>query len=182
VLHVLTEPGEPIAIAKERQRLVALLQFTSFGAPMIYYGDEAGIDAPGKSGFGDPYNRAPYPWTDASGDVDTYGPPDLGLIDYYTRLASLRRSLPALRSGSVMTVFTNPSVYAFARVAVPNKPVVVVLNKSGQTADVTIPVRGLFPSGAVLEDALFGSRAAVSGGSARVTVPPRAGLILVGTP
>ena len=65
---------------------------------MVYYGDEAGIDAPGRSGFGDPYNRAPYPWTDASGNVDTYGPPADYMLSWYTRLGALRHSLPALRT------------------------------------------------------------------------------------
>jgi glycosidase len=179
-LNVLTETGDSIAVAKERQRLAALLQFTSFGAPMIYYGDEAGINAPGKSGFGDPYNRAPYPWSDESGDVNTYGPPDLTMIDYYTRLASLRRSLPALRSGSVVTLFTNASLYAFARVAPPSKPVIVVLNKGGQEASATIPVRSLYPADTLLLDALEGSTARVSAGTVRVTVPARGGLILSG--
>ncbi len=63
-LFVLTEPPY---IASQRLRLATLLQFTAFGAPMVYYGDEVAINAPGKSGFGDPYNRAPYPWADASG-------------------------------------------------------------------------------------------------------------------
>src|SRR5204863_9267759 len=68
-LFVLTEPGDLLGTAWERQRLAALLQFTWIGAPMIYYGDEAGIDAPGRNGFGDPYNRAPYPWADATGNA-----------------------------------------------------------------------------------------------------------------
>jgi glycosidase len=160
---------------KQRQRLVALVQFTTPGAPMVYYGDEVGIDAPGRAGFGDPYNRAPYPWTDESGNVDTYGPPDPAMLDWYMRLGSLRRSLPALRSGSLMTLFTNASVYAFARVAAPHKPVIVALNKGSQPATVRIPVRGLYPDGATLGDVR------VTGGRVAVTVPPVGGLVLVGT-
>jgi glycosidase len=180
-LHVLTEPGDSLAVAKERQRLAALLQFTAFGAPMIYYGDEAGINAPGKSGFGDPYNRAPYPWSDAGGNVNTYGPPDAALLAYYAQLGSLRHSFPGLKIGSLVTLFANASLYAFARVGAPNKPVIVVLNKSGQSAEATIPLRGLYPNGASLEDALAGSRPGVVGGSVRVSVSPRTGLVLVGT-
>jgi glycosidase len=164
-----------------RLRLAALLQFTSFGAPMIYYGDEVGIDAPGRAGFGDPYNRAPYPWADASGNVDVYGPPDLGLLAYYTRLASIRRSLPSLRAGRFVPLFMNDNVLAFARVAAPNKPVLVVLNKAGNQADELIPLGGLFSNSAVLQDALSGSLASVFGDAVEVTVPARGGLILVGT-
>ena len=157
-LYALTEPGDTFQVATERQQLVALLQFTSFGAPMVYYGDEAGIDAPGRSGFGDPYNRAPYPWRDASGNVDTYGPPADYMLSYYTRLGALRRSLPALRTGSVVPLFTGDTnsvrsdndVYAFARVAAPNKPVIVVLNKgSGGEAARRFPCAGCIRTGQV---------------------------------
>jgi glycosidase len=181
VLDAVTEPGDTLAVAKERQRLVAFLQFTAFGAPMIYYGDEVGINAPGKSGFGDPYNRAPYPWQDETGDVNTYGPPDAAMSAWYHALIRLRTSRPALRTGSLVTLFGDSRVYAFARVASPAKPVVVVLNKSGQDAEATIPLRGLYPNGATLEDALVGRQSAVSGGSVRVSVSPRFGLVLVGT-
>ena len=160
---------------KERQKLAALLQFTSFGAPMIYYGDEAGIDAPGRNGFGDPYNRAPYPWPDESGDVNVYGPQDAEMIEYYKRLTALRRQLPALRTGSTRTLLTNASVYAFARVSAPNQPVIVVLNKGAQNATVAIPVRGLYPNGTNL------GPARVAGGRVSVTLPPRSGFVLSGT-
>jgi glycosidase len=180
VLHVLTEPGDSLAVAKERQRFAALLQFTSFGAPMIYYGDEAGINAPGRGGFGDPYNRAPYPWPDESGDVNTYGPPDAEMIEYYTKLASLRRSLVPLRIGSTTMLFTNASVLAFARVAAPHAPPIVVLNKGSQPATVAVPVRGLYPNGATLEVGLGDGQTQVAGGRVSVTVAPRSGVVLVG--
>jgi glycosidase len=180
VLHVLTEPGGTLVLAKERQRLVAFLQFTAFGAPMIYYGDEVGINAPGKSGFGDPYNRAPYPWTDESGNVGTYGPPDDAMSSWYVALVRLRNAMPALRTGSMVMLFADARVLGFARVAPPAKPVIVVLNKSGQAAEATIPLRGLYANDATLEDALVGNPFGVSGGSVRVQVQPRFGLVLVG--
>ncbi|CAN5329219.1 hypothetical protein BH18ACT12_BH18ACT12_05040 [soil metagenome] len=188
VLDVLTEPGDNLTVAKQRQRLVALLQFTSFGAPMVYYGDEAGIDAPGRSGFGDPYNRAPYPWDDESGDVNTYGPAERFMIDWYSTLATLRQTLPALRIGSVVTLLTGDTtsssadngVYAFGRVGAPNKPVIVALNKNEQAASARIPVGGLYPNGTTLEAAFDCSVAQVTGGAVEVRVPPIGGTVLVG--
>ncbi len=179
-LHVLTEPGDSVAIASERLRLAALLQFTSFGAPMIYYGDEVGINAPGKSGFGDPYNRAPFPWTDESGTIGTYGPPDTGTTQYYAQLGALWHLHPALRTGSLVTLFASADLYAFARVAPPDKPVVVVLNKADHEAKDAIPIRGLYPNG-LLQDELTGEKFAVGSGDLRVVVPPRSGLVLAGT-
>ena len=112
-LFVLDEP--PVSPA-QRLRLAAFLQFTMVGAPMVYYGDEVAINAPGQNGFGDPYNRAPYPWADAGGT------PDIETLIYYSQLATIRHRLPALRTGSFVALFSNASVIAFARVAPPEKP------------------------------------------------------------
>jgi glycosidase len=179
-LYVLSEPGAGgTTIAQQRLRLAALLQFTSFGAPMVYYGDEVGINAPGKSGFGDPYNRAPYPWPDESGNVLTYGPSDITTSVYYQHLGALRREYPALRTGSLVTLFASANVYAFARVRPPDKPVIVVLNKAESVVKTPIPIRGLYPNG-VLQEPMTGDRFEVSGGQLRVEVQPLSGLLLVG--
>ena len=153
------------------QRLVALLQYTSVGAPMLYYGDETGFFVPGKNGFGDPYNRAPYPWADQGGT------PNQAVLDWYTQLGELRHSLPALRTGSLVTLSTSGSVYAFARVQPPDKPVIVALNKGTIPASPTISLRGLYPAGTTLQDELSGVRFTAPS----VTVPTRSGLVLVGT-
>jgi glycosidase len=166
--------------SRARQQLAALLQFTSFGAPMIYYGDETGFYVPGKNGFNDPYNRATFPWPDETRDPRTATLIDPRMGDFYARLAAIRHALPALRTGSLMTLFTNATVYGFARVAAPNKPVVVVLNKDGRPAAVDVPLRGLYPDGTVLRDQKSSFQGTVSGGKARVELFPRDGLILVG--
>jgi glycosidase len=139
------------------QRLAALLQYTSFGAPMLYYGDEVGIVAPGKNGFSDPYNRAPFPWDSE----------DQSLLEYYAKLASIRHFLRPLRTGSLVTLSAKGNVYAFERVAPPDKPVVVVLNKGPSPATVNVPGSGLV-------DQLTSTR--FTG-----TVPARGGVILLGT-
>ena len=146
----------------DAQRLVAMLQFTSLGAPMVYYGDEAGIVAPDKNGFADPYNRAPYPWADQGGS------PDQGLIDYYARLAAVRHKLPALRLGSLVTLSAKGDVYAFERVLPPDKPVIVVLNKGASSARAQS-----LPSGAFVDQ--------VTGVPFSGTIPARSGVILVET-
>jgi Neopullulanase-like, C-terminal domain len=87
------------------------------------------------------------------------------MVAYYARLSHLRHSLPSLRTGLLATLFTNADVYGFARMAPPDKPVVVVLNKGGQPATVDVPVRGLYPNGTVLRDqkSSFQARRADSG-------------------
>lgn len=69
-----------------RRKLAAFLQFTLPGAPVIYYGDEAGL-----SGGRDPMNRLPFPW----------GHEDKNLTEFYRQLAALKNAHEPLRRGSV---------------------------------------------------------------------------------
>ena len=187
-LFVLTEPGDPLSVAKERQKLAALLQFTYVGAPMVYYGDEIGINAPGRDGFGDPYNRAPYPWTDETGSVGTYGPPDDSMLAFYTKLAQIRRDYPVLKTGGFTTLLTGDTtasagdndVYAFLRSATGQQSVVVVMNKGDSQEQVTIPVKGVYSDGQVIEDAITGATFTVHGNAVTMNVHPRSGLVIVG--
>jgi hypothetical protein len=142
---------------------------------MIFYGDEAAINAPGP----DPFMRAPYPWTDQSGNPSLYGPPDQGMIAYFSRLAQIRHDLPALRSGGFTTLTTTNDVYAFLRSGGAAKPVIVALNRAAGSANVQIPVRGA--SATTWVDALSGQTFTVSSGRISATVPARGGLILVGS-
>jgi glycosidase len=184
-LNLLVQPGDNgLDQARERQRLAALLQFTYIGAPMILYGDEVGINAPGA----DPFNRAPYPWADASGDLSLYGPPDQGMLDYYTKLGRLRAQLPALRATGFTSLLTGDTtrssadngVYAFLRAGGAAKPVIVALNNGSAAESATIPLRGAYPNGTTLQDALGDGGATVMGGAVTVSVPARSGLVLVG--
>jgi glycosidase len=181
-LFVFTEPGDDGLIqARERLELAALLQFSYVGAPMIYYGDEAAIDAPGL-GAADPFNRAPYPWSDASGDPNTYGPADTSMIAYYSKLGRIRHELPALRTGSFERVLANNAagVYAFARTGSGAKPVIVALNKSGSPRDVVLRIGRFYADGTSVEDRIGGTTSTVSGGTVRVSLATRSGAVLVG--
>ena len=159
---------------RQRLKLAALLQYTWIGAPMTLYGDEVAITATG----GDPNNRAPYPWPDASGNASTYGPPDLGVLDFYTRLGAIRAELSALRQGTFTSLHADANVYAFLRSGGAAKPVVVVLNNGGSTASAKIPVTKV--SASTWVDALS-AKTFTANGTISVTVPPRGGMILVGS-
>jgi glycosidase len=181
-LFVFTEPGDDgLTQARERLRLAALLQFTYVGAPMIYYGDEAAINAPG-IGVADPFNRAPYPWSDASGAPSTYGPADTSMIAYYTKLSGIRHELLALRAGTFEKVLASDAagIYAFARAGSGAKPVVVALNKSGSSRDVVLRIGRFYPDGTTLEDRIGGRTSTVGSGTVRVSLAARSGAVLVG--
>jgi hypothetical protein len=175
-------------------RLAALFQFTYLGAPMVYYGDEAAIDAPslanGPNGpEDDPYNRAPYPWADAGGDKNVYGPADNSTVTYYRKLGHLRKQFPVLRDGAFETLLvgdltpssTDDDVYAFARTG-GGQTAVVVLNRGGITETAAVPVSSYFADGTTLQDPISGATYGVSGGAVTLTLEPRHGVALFATP
>lgn len=91
-------------------RMCVLLQMTYVGAPMIYYGAEAGM-----WGAHDPDNRAPMVWSDltyASAKADPLGRPrkadevkfDAAMFSYYKSGIALRKSHAVLRSGDYISL------------------------------------------------------------------------------
>lgn len=194
-LYVLTELGDNgLAQAKQRLELAAIFQFTYIGAPMVMYGDEVAINAPsrysGSSGpVGDPYTRAPYPWTDQPGDPSVYGPPDTGVESVYTKLGHLRKQYPVLENGAFVTLLTGdtqqagaaPNTYAYARTG-NAQTAVVALNNGGSTNTATVPVGAYFPDGTTLQDVLSGNTYSVSGGNVQLALPAISGVVLLPAP
>ena len=190
-LFALKNSFESEAEAKQRLKLAAIFQFTYTGAPMVYYGDEAGINAPsqGVSGSGlpedDPYNRAPYPWADESGNPNIYGPADSNLVNFYATLGALRRGYAALRTGAFETLLlgdltagsTDNNTFAFARTDA-GKQILVIMNNAATANIATIPVGAYFADGTILTDALGGNSYTVSGGNITLTLPARSGAII----
>ncbi len=104
---------KPTAAERRIQRMIALLQMTYVGAPMIYYGTEAGM-----WGGDDPCDRMPMVWpesTYAPQQADPLGRPrpadvvefDEPLHQYYRAVIELRKQVPALRRGSIEFVRTD---------------------------------------------------------------------------
>ena len=134
-----TESGDSVARSRrQRQQLVALLQFTSFGAPMVYYGDEAGIDAPGTQWL----RRSVQPRAVSMGGRErerrhvraggaVHARPGTPGSARCGRLAGVRGAASFSRDSSRTT-----TCLAFGRVGAPNKPVIVALNKGAQAAAV----------------------------------------------
>ena len=67
--------GDRYALAVKKLRVAAAIQFTVYGVPSVYYGDEAGVE-----GYRDPFCRMPYPW----------GREDTELVEYYRNLGKIR--------------------------------------------------------------------------------------------
>ena len=108
-----------------RARLATVLQFTLPGVPMVYYGDEIGME-----GENDPDCRRTMCWDPARWNQEMYAT--------IRTLASLRRNYPALRRGSVESLRVFNGLYAFRRCA-PEGNLVVVTNPRRSLPNVAIP-------------------------------------------
>jgi cyclomaltodextrinase len=176
--------SEPGGHAKEVMKLMALFQMTYVGAPMVYYGDEAGM-----WGAGDPDDRKPMVWPDLKYDNEATHPIagrvrsndkvefDSTLFEYYQRLISIRKGNDALRHGSFKTILTDTTqnVYAFERESVDND-VVVILNNNDSAAIVALPLNTKATYNDLMDAGqLFGP----TDGALRLSLNPKSGRILV---
>ncbi len=95
------------------QRLIVLFEMCYLGAPMIYYGDEAGM-----WGAGDPDDRMPMVWKDLTYEPQAIDPRgkertpdpvqfDEDLFDFYKTAIGLRRKHEALNHGDFSVVATD---------------------------------------------------------------------------
>lgn len=103
--------AKPDATQLARMEQALVTQFTFLGAPMIYYGDEAGMWS-----ADDPSNRQPMIWK----DLEPYDDPQVTfnqqLFDWYKNLIAIRNSHPALRLGFYRPVsMDDDGVFVYAR-------------------------------------------------------------------
>ncbi|MBQ1229743.1 MAG: glycoside hydrolase family 13 protein [Clostridia bacterium] len=81
-------------------KIASLLQFTVYGVPSVYYGDEAGLE-----GYRDPFCRMPYPW----------GRENRELQEHYKKLGALRREHGVFREGSFRFLQKEAHAFTFER-------------------------------------------------------------------
>ena len=139
---------------RDIQRLIVLFQMTYVGAPMIYYGSEAGM-----WGGHDPDDRMPMVWEDLKYDpqaIDPRGderePDDVNfepeLFKFYKSAVALRRGHDALNHGDYQVVFTDneKDSMAFVRRSGQEK-LLIALNRSGEevTLGMNFPHRKATP-------------------------------------
>ncbi len=98
---------KPNETERKKQRLIVAMQMTMPGAPMIYYGDEAGM-----WGGDDPDCRKPMVWPELEYETETAHPLgksrpadevyfDEDLFDWYRKLIGIRKSNPSLSLGEI---------------------------------------------------------------------------------
>lgn len=104
-------------------RLAALMQYTLPGVPCIYYGDETGME-----GYGDPFNRACYPW----------GGEDTDLVEWYKRLGKLRTGCSCLKEGVFAPLAADGNVLAYTR-GDENDRLLCAFNSADEAQSINIP-------------------------------------------
>jgi len=140
------------ALARRKLLLGTLLQFLYPGAPVILYGDEAGVKAEGKFYNGryydDPYARAVFPWADQGLQ------PDTDLQQHFRTLAQIRNTHPALLRGSFRTLQANDQdrVLIFRRDLPGADSIIGVLNRAQGPRTVRLPLD--LPEGTTVRDIL----------------------------
>ena len=93
-------------VGPARARLAAILLFTSPGIPLVYYGDEIGME-----GGHDPDCRRCMEWNREKWNGDTF--------ELYKKLIKIRRERPWLRDGGWETLLAEGGRYAFRRSSHP---------------------------------------------------------------
>ena len=88
---------------KGAQRVGAGLQFTFPGIPVVWAGDEFGLD-----GFNGENSRTPLPWNNER-------PHDTAMIETYAQLAAIRKSNPALVEGGMRFLYASKEAIVFIR-------------------------------------------------------------------
>ncbi len=162
----------------EGLKLANAFVLTTRGVPQLYYGDELAMVGPDE-----PTTRGDFPggfpgdkrnaFTAAGRTKD-----EQELFEYIRRLTTLRRDLPALRTGGLVNLHVSEQQYAYARIG-STEAVVIVINNAADDADIEFEVRPLPLSDGSLMDRLGSSRATVREGKLKVRLPKRSAALFV---
>ena len=96
-----------------------LILATVPGVPMIYYGDEIGME-----GYNDPFNRMPFAWHSM----------DAELLAFYREVGKLRKTHTVYRDGSFRLLHLSNKLLAFARIKDGRAYVTLINNSRDDTS------------------------------------------------
>lgn len=165
---------KPNEAERRIQKLMILFQMTYIGAPVVYYGDEAGM-----WGANDPCDRKPMVWPDINYEPEATLPDgstrpnpdtvefDHDLFEWHKKLIQIRNNHPALQTGDFEVIEKdNESKFLLFKRTLENNSVLVALNGSSKEVRFTIdePVTDLINEKKV---------------SGRITLEPMSGLICI---
>lgn len=177
--------GKPDARAQQLQKLILVQQFTYYGAPHIWNGDEVGM-----WGADDPDNRKPLIWPDLTYEPEATDPfgrsrtpdtvaPDAALRDFFRRLIALRKEYRDLFVyGDLRYLLTDDErgLLAYTR-RNGTQQAVIVFNTSEHAQEVVLPIPD---AGGTWRDGLSPSTTfAAMGDTLALALQPRQALVLL---
>ena len=142
--------------AKRYLKMLSAIQYTVYGIPSVYYGDEVGME-----GYHDPFCRMPFPWGREDGE----------LLEHYKKLGAIRKEHKAFDRGAFRIVKAERGLIAFERTSTDGTDTVMIAANSGdKTESLRFIDRGLY--GDQSRDLLTGE---IFSGASRI--PPDRALI-----
>lgn len=113
----------------ELLKIVIILQMTLPGVPLIYYGDEAGLE-----GSKDPDNRKAYPWNKENNEIK----------DFYKTIIAIRNREKSLKEGDFSIYETDLDVCVFERRYDSERIIVAVNTSSDDKVVNNISLNGMY--------------------------------------
>jgi len=173
---------EPGATLQDLQLAFTFLM-TTRGTPMIYYGDELGMN-----GGRDPDNRKDFPGGWGEDPRNAFQPSgrtsqQTMVHDHVSALLRLRREFEPLRRGALSTLTVGTDTYAFAR-STAESFAIVALNKSSEPARFKLSTAALAqsPLQAVIDRLGTLGSVDVDRGRLEFTLPPLSGAVFTPAP
>lgn len=95
-----------------RLKIATLIQYTLYGVPSVYYGDEVGLE-----GYTDPLNRKCFPWGNENTEI----------LSWFRFLGEFRRSNPVFKTGDTEVIYAKDGCIVYKRFD-ENSDVAVAVN------------------------------------------------------
>ena len=175
--------GKPSAQDFEKLKLMVLFQMTYMGAPMIYYGDEAGM-----WGANDPDCRKPMMWKElvfknevlsASGSSKINPSKvffDENIYNWYAQVIKIHNENNCLKTGNFKSILIDDGkkLYGFERELEQEKILVIINNNNSEKQEIKMPANGnqftdlLHPENTIK----------IKNDQLKISLPPISGIIL----
>ncbi|NOX88986.1 MAG: glycoside hydrolase family 13 protein [Calditrichaeota bacterium] len=141
--YVVRKPNDA---ERQIQKQIVAFQMTFAGAPIVYYGDEAGM-----WGADDPDDRKPMLWSDMKFDPETHHPLpgktrpadinkfDQNLFRFYQQMISIRHRYPVLQKGdfAFLSSYTTDNLAVLTR-TLKDDSALLLFNRDSKTKKVKI--------------------------------------------
>jgi glycosidase len=168
-----------------KQRLIVGIQMTMPGAPMIYYGDEAGM-----WGGDDPDCRKPMVWKDIKYETEKYDPSgekskqdplyfDNVLFNWYKKFIYIRKENKVLSEGKLDFFYLNDAakVIGYKR-TLGNESLSVLVNNNSEIKSIQIESKLFNDKSAVMSDISDGKKIKATHNNYKIDMKPYQIMIL----